>query len=359
MATLARILIGIIALLSVLPLFPVGTWWVRLCDAPRIQIGTALLVPLVLLTVWGCRDGWSIEPCMLLAICLSLAAWQFSQVLPYTTLWRKELPNCADAEAFHSVTVVNLKFENDEKQAVFEQLWGLDSDLLLLIEYDQAWADGLAPLKNRYDYSVGVVLEEGLGLMLWSKLPLLEPEVRYLVSNKRPSIFTRLDMADGRVVHFVGVHPTPPGLWDERDGERHDSRIRDAELLIIAESVAENPERDWLITGDFNDVAWSHTTRMFQRISGLNDPRVGRGLYSTYHAAYPPFRVPIDQVFLSPTARIKGLERVQPVGSDHFAITTKFCLEGQQPADPDPEGHDLKQAAQMIQEGAEDANEPP
>ncbi len=355
MAVLTRLSIGFIAFVTALPLLSVGAWWVRLCDFPRIQIGSALILPLILLAAWIWRDGWSLEPCLLLALCIGLAAWQFSHVLPYSPLWSKELPACRSADQVYTVSVVNLKFENDQKQAVLKQLEALDSDLLLLIEVDQAWANGLEPLKNRYAYSKGVVLEEGLGLVLWSKFPLIEPEVRYLVSQQRPSIFTRLELSDGRDVHFVGVHPTPPGLWKESDEERYDSRIRDAELLIIANWVAENPWRNWLITGDFNDVAWSHTTRMFQRISGLKDPRVGRGLYNTYHAAYPPFRVPIDQVFFSPTARIERLERLRPTGSDHFAITTSFCMDGQQPVDPQPEGNDLEQADEMIDEGLEDA----
>ena len=77
----------------------------------------------------------------------------------------------------------------------------------------------------------------------------------------------------------------------------------------------------------------------------------------TYHAKYPPFRVPIDQVFLSPTARILGLERLKPAGSDHFAITTSFYLKGQEPSTPEPEGNDLEQAEKMIDEGQRDAEQ--
>lgn len=357
MAVMFRLLVGGIAVATLLPLLPVGAWWVRLCDFPRLQIGSLVLIPLLGIAFWIRRHGWAIEPGVLLAACLALAAWQFSHFLPYTPLWKLELADSRETDAINTVTVVNLKFENDNKSKVLQQLTDLGSDVLLLIEFDQAWNAGLAPLRASYPHRQGVILEEGLGMMLWSKLPLLVSEVKYLVSEKRPSVFAQLDMSNGRVVHFVGVHPTPPGLWSEQDGERFDSRIRDAELLVIADTVAENPDRDWLIAGDFNDVAWSHTTRMFQRISGLKDPRVGRGLYNTYHAGYPIMRFPIDQVFLSPSARVTQLERFRPAGSDHFAIKTTFALESQEPLNPQPKGNDLEQAEEMIDEGLDDAAE--
>ncbi|MCA9130263.1 MAG: endonuclease/exonuclease/phosphatase family protein [Planctomycetales bacterium] len=357
MVIATRLATGFIFLATVLPFLSVGTWWIRLCDFPRMHIGAAALVPSVLLSYWSWRNGPSLEPSLLIALCTSMAFWQFSHLLPYTPVWRKELPDARPNDAAHTLSVVNLKFENDKKVEVLKQLQALDSDLLLLIEFDQAWSDGLAPLKDRYAYREGAILEEGLGLVFWSKLPLIEPEVRYLVSEKRPSIFSKVELSDGRIANFVGVHPTPPGLWDKDKERRHDSRIRDAELLIIADLVAKHPTRDWIISGDFNDVAWSHTTRLFQRTSGLKDPRVGRGLYTTYHAKYPPFRVPIDQVFLSPTACILRLERLKPAGSDHFAITTAFYLEGQERSTPNPEGNDLEQAEKMIDEGLRDADE--
>jgi endonuclease/exonuclease/phosphatase (EEP) superfamily protein YafD len=44
--------------------------------------------------------------------------------------------------------------------------------------------------------------------------------------------------------------------------------------------------RPALVAGDLNDVAWSHTSRLFRRIAQMLDPRVGRGIYSTFHVRY-------------------------------------------------------------------------
>jgi len=167
-----------------------------------------------------------------------------------------------------------------------------------------------------------------LGVVLWSKLPQIRADVKYLVSEKRPSIFAEVRLRDDRVIHLVGLHPTPPGLWDKKKEARHDSRIRDAELVLVADLVAREPELDWVITGDFNDVAWSHTTRLFQRVSGLKDPWTGRGLFNTCHAQCPLLRFSIDHLYLSSTARVEWLKRLRPAGSDHFALTMAFSLEG-------------------------------
>lgn len=96
---------------------------------------------------------------------------------------------------------------------------------------------------------------------------------------------------------------------------------------------------------------------MFGRISGLKDPRVGRGLYNSYHAGNPLLRFPIDQVLMSPRAKIERLGRFRPVGSDHFAITATFHFNGVEKQSPSPQGNDLEQADEMIDEGKEDVRE--
>ena len=82
----------------------------------------------------------------------------------------------------------------------------------------------------------------------------------------------------------------------------------------------ERSERPCIVAGDLNDVAWSHTSRLFRRISRLLDPRVGRGMYNTFHARYWPLRWPLDHVFVSDTFLLRNLQRLPAFGSDHFPI---------------------------------------
>lgn len=362
---LLRVWAGFVLLISVLPAVPLGFWAVRLWDFPRLQIasGAILSVGIVFAVSrysWYQEHSRPAEAWVLLALFGGVAVWQLSHVVQYLPGFPMEVSD-ADSESQHCrVAVVNLQYENQRKDEVIHQLAALDVDLLLLIELDAAWDAALAEVRGQFAYHIGEVREEGLGLMLWSHLPLEEATVQHLVSEDRASIHCNVLLADDQKVKFVGVHPTPPGLYNQDAQERFDSRIRDAELMLIAKDVAQAPDNLWVVTGDFNDVAWSHTTRLFKRISGLKDPRVGRGLYNSYHADYPLMRFPIDQVFVSASAKIHSLGRFHPPGSDHFGIITDLSFGNADRVDasqPRPAGDDIEDAHELIREGHSDAND--
>jgi endonuclease/exonuclease/phosphatase (EEP) superfamily protein YafD len=176
------------------------------------------------------------------------------------------------------------------------------------------------------------------------------PELRFLVDDEVPSVRTAIRLRSGVWIDFYGVHPNPP-----RPGD--DTGERDAELLLVGKEVKAKA-RPAIVAGDLNDVAWSHSTRLFQRISGMLDPRIGRGMYSTFHARYPGLRWALDHVFHTEEFALVALRRLPYFGSDHFPMLIELChhpaaAAKQEP--PEADGADRKEAAAKIAEGREDA----
>ncbi|WGI27294.1 endonuclease/exonuclease/phosphatase family protein [Halomonas alkaliantarctica] len=359
-----RLLVLLMVVVALLPLIPSGQWWIRLWDFPRLQLTGLLAVPVLLLGLHAWLQRPHKEHAMWGVVILAIAGWHLMHILPFTSVWATEVPT-AEVEPGENQTTIkvltaNVTYSNDHFEEVLSMIRREDPDLVLLIEVDSAWEDGLSALDEEYSHGVGEIRGEGLGIMLWSRIPLLEQEVKYLVSERRPSVFATLDAPGIGPVRFVGAHPVPPGLEERKvssEEERRDSRERDAELMLIARHVEKDPDNRWIVTGDFNDVAWSDTTNLFADLSDLKDPRRGRRLLSTYHAEYPWWRYPIDHLFVSDGFHLIDIDRVEVEGSDHFGLSTTLTIGRKDHGKPEASAEEEQEAQEMVEEGAEDAAE--
>lgn len=342
---------------TLIPLLPTGAWYVRGWDFPRFQLAYLSLGVLLLICVFRRAFRSRRELALWLIVLAPACLWDWSYIVPFTPVWPKEVPPARESANAMRLLVVNLKYENRQHAAVEESIRALNPDLLILIEVNEEWSRGLAGLRKEFPAHHDEPRDEGLGLCLWSKFPLQHAETRFLVEDRRPSIWATVSH-QGDTLQLVAVHPTPPGLDDSTGPERRDSRARDAELVLVAREVTKRPKESWIVAGDFNDVAWSHTTRLFQRLSGLSDPRIGRHFLGTYHADYPLLRFPIDHVFVSEGLAVAEMSRHEMPGSDHFAIlATLTVINPTVGVEPKPEGNDHEDAREILQEGKQEAAE--
>ena len=98
-------------------------------------------------------------------------------------------------------------------------------------------------------------------------------------------------------------------------------------------------------------MAWSTTTRRFQRLSHLLDPRVGRGFYNTFSATMPWMRWPLDHLFHDQKFRLVEMARLRKIGSDHFPMWFVVALAQTDAVDADPgqaDAQEVEETEQMI-----------
>lgn len=351
----AQWLAGFITFVTIWGWMPLDNWWVRVVEFPRIQIMVLGVVAWAAMILF--YSEWQIGQWLLfLALSLTLA-YQLRMVLPYTQLWKKEVQNATDdpelAEHQIKIMVSNVLTPNEQKQDLVNLVNDKNPDILIALETDKKWERALEQIEPDYPYTVKVPLDNLYGMHLYSKLELIDPEIKYLIIDDIPSIHSQLRLQSGRVIWLYCLHPMPPSPT-----EADKSTTRDAELLMVGKHIKEH-EQTAILAGDLNDVAWSKTTRRFQRISGLLDPRIGRHFINTFHVKYPFLRWALDHIFHSACFTLVDISRMPSIGSDHFPVMTTLQYEPQKASKqeqnaPTTDAEDIQETNHKIEEGKEE-----
>ncbi len=296
-------------------------WWVRIFDFPNTQVLFLALIGVPLL-FWS-YNSFLVWHYVLLGFSFVAIAYHCYTIYPYTRFHSKEIPHLESGQKGLQIKLMtsNIYMHNRDYASFLEVVRQYDPDLLLVVETDAAWQDNLSSLHEIYPYKVLCPLSNTYGLLFYSKLYIEESEIKFLVQEDVPSLYAKLALPDGQSITFFGVHPKPPF-----PGENNSSLPRDAALVLVGRE-AKLLDTPVIITGDLNDVAWSHTTRLFRSISGLLDPRVGRGFYNTFNAKLPSFlRWPLDHCFVSRHFRVIDIKTLPHINSDHLPIALTLSL---------------------------------
>jgi len=335
-------------------LIPRDEWWIRGADFPRLQILVLGFIALILLLVWD--QPWNLSREIIIIALIAALAYQLKMVLPYTFLWKKQVKHVRkhqlNPDKQISLIISNVLTPNNKYHLLIEQIQKYQPDLVLTLESDRMWQKALSVIEKDYPYRVPVPLDNLYGMHLYSRLELKDTEVKFILSDEIPSIHTTVILRSGQLVQLYCLHPKPPSPTEAKD-----STLRDAELLIVGDQI-KDLDASCIVMGDLNDVAWSRTTRLFQRISGLLDPRVGRHFVNTFHADYPLLRWSLDHVFHSTDFALVRMKRLPHMGSDHFPVYVVLQtgrVFDQLQEELEQTDADEQEAQENIQEGIEKA----
>ncbi len=319
---IAIYIIGLAMIIATaLPILSGSAWWIRVFDFPRLQIVSVIIAVLIVRVLFVGLDSW-LNVTLLILLGFSLL-YQGHMMLPYTRFAKKqvEASQRSDPKSMISILTANVLMENRRSADLLKIIGEADPDVILLAETDEWWMEHVDELAADYPFVVRQPQDNTYGMLLYSRLELIDPEVRFIIQDDVPSISSQLRLPSGLVVEIRCLHPRPPVPM-----EHESSEPRDAELLIVGK---ENRHGDLpcIVFGDLNDVAWSRTNYLFRNISGLLDPRVGRGFFHTFHAGIPLIRFPLDHFFHSNHFRLAEFRRLGYFGSDHFPVFIKLSLE--------------------------------
>ncbi len=304
-------------------LYDINVWWIKALDFPRLQL---LVAGFLLIAVFvGLNNRWSFWPVLLIVGLVTAVGLQAYFILPYTSLVKKSVMS-ADVEdvstgAKIKLLIANVYMHNRQAESFLRIVNQSDPDLVLVMETNQWWVDELQPLQASYDYHQEYPADNTYGMVLYSRYPLEEMQVEFLQHDSVPSFHTLVKLSNDRSFRFHGVHPVPPVLSKHPDNEGK----QEVALIKVGQMVAQHSQPT-MVAGDFNDVAWSNTSRLFQVDGELNDVRVGRGLYNSFDATSNFLRWPLDHVYVSDEFRLVILKRLGEFGSDHFPIYAELEL---------------------------------
>jgi endonuclease/exonuclease/phosphatase (EEP) superfamily protein YafD len=304
----------VVLVVSFLPMWNTNLWWVRVMEFPRLQIA---IVGVVILLAALFLSGASrfLLPAMMVVAC-GYQAWR---IFPYTTFSPVEMKLAAPAPDAIRVLSSNVLMENTRHDLLRDAIESFDPDILLLMETDQTWIDALEPVLARYSTVIREPKSNHYGMVFATRLAVDEARFVRLTTSETPSVFAQLKGPGETRFRFVGLHPRPPVPGES-------TTERDAQIYYAARFAAKTG-LPLIVTGDFNDVAWSDTSQSFKHVGRYLDPRIGRGFFASFDAEKPYLRFPIDQFYVTPDVAVISIQRLDYVGSDHFPMAATIRLD--------------------------------
>ncbi len=302
-----------VILFTLIPLIRHDFWVFRVFEYPRLQ---KLVLNFSLLVCHAFYFPATTLQKVVVVILVFNLIYIIYQVFPFTKFGKKQIVSSKSAANDKNITllIANVYQDNRDSDSYLKLIKKCNSDVLLMVETNSWWEQQINVIGEDYPYQLKIPLENTYGMLFYSRLQLRNGKINYLVKEDIPSIEVEVQLKNGQWVKLYCLHPEPPVPQ-----ENPRSTERDKEILMVGKS-AKDCQLPVIVMGDLNDVAWSYTTELFGKISGLLDPRRGRGFFNSFNAKYFFLRFPLDHIFCSTDFTLSSIKRMESCGSDHFPM---------------------------------------
>lgn len=306
----------LLAFTTLAPFSRSEAWWIRCWDFPRVHIAA--------LCVICCGAALWLTPPVYLGITIISAGFlvfQTAKILPYTPFYPTEITLEPDhpAESTFLILAANVLKENKDRSKISALIERNKPEILFLMETDSSWDAALATELAAYKTVKSSPRDDHYGMIFATNLEIASFDFHSFSDDETPTAVATLVAPNGAHFSFIGLHPRPPvpGI---------DTTDRDEQIHTSA-TMAHKLNRPVICMGDFNDVAWSRTSKQVKKRGEFSDPRVGRGFFSSFDATHPLLRFPIDQMYVTRGARLVSFGRGPNVGSDHFPMMATLFID--------------------------------
>ncbi len=211
-----------------------------------------------------------------------------------------------------SIVAFNVLYNNENTAEVVNYLAKQDADLVLVLEATEAIEEAATRALPHYA-KVGHSREDAFGMLLFSRVPIVDETLLYLDDAELLAISVQLQL-EGESISVLGIHTMPPsGGAQSAMRDRMLERARDWALK------AHNP----IIVGDLNATPFSSAFRRLVK-GPLKNSQIGFGLQCSWPSFFWPLCVSIDHAVIGENLTTISRSVGPFLGSDHRPLLLRF-----------------------------------
>jgi endonuclease/exonuclease/phosphatase (EEP) superfamily protein YafD len=189
-------------------------------------------------------------------------------------------------------------------------------DIAVFVEVGTQGVEALNVLQSQLPYLLAHQHIETDGTAIYSKFPLLNPEIKTLGAGRKV-VMAQLEIG-GKPVTLMAAHPSNAvgKIYVEE---------RNQQLDAIATEIQSRSDR-FILAADLNTTPWSPHYRRSLGKARLHNTRQGFGILPTWSRVHDFFAIPIDHILVSPEIGTELTRVGRSVGSDHLPLISDLRI---------------------------------